>query len=157
MKKSLKKIHRSRRKFYSQSGEDGALDYVLGKLPVRDSWLVEFGAWDGKHLSNSYHLLCERGYSGVFIEMERDRFETLQKTMEPFGVRCSCLNRAVGLENENKLDNLLSSTLIPMDFDLLSIDIDGDDYHVWSSLHDYRPKIVIIEINNRVADLTPVF
>ncbi|MFI5141801.1 MAG: hypothetical protein ACHQII_05550, partial [Bacteroidia bacterium] len=34
-------------------------------------------------------------------------------------------------------------------FDLLSIDVDGDDYHIWQTLGKYQPKIVIIEINIR--------
>ena len=32
---------------------------------------------------------------------------------------------------------------------MLSIDVDGDDYHVWQSLDKYQPKVVIIEINIR--------
>jgi hypothetical protein len=50
----------------------------------------------------------------------------------------------------NSLDNILSRTIIPHDFELLSIDIDGFDYQVWKSLEKYQPKIVIIEINSSV-------
>lgn len=60
-----------------------------------------------------------------------------------------CVNVFVRPEGENKLDNILSLTPIPKHFDLLSIDVDGDDYHVWQSLHKYQPKVVIIEINVR--------
>ena len=52
-------------------------------------------------------------------------------------------------DGQNKLDNILSLTPIPKDFDLLSIDVDGDDYHIWKSLDAYHPKVVIIEINMR--------
>lgn len=43
---------------------------------------------------------------------------------------------------------MLSKTDIPYDFDVLSIDIDSYDYQVWKSITQYRPKIVIIEINS---------
>jgi len=39
------------------------------------------------------------------------------------------------------------STEIPADFDLLSVDIDGNDYHAWQAVQDYKPKAVVIEFN----------
>lgn len=48
------------------------------------------------------------------------------------------------------MDNLLKNTEIPYDFDILSIDIDGYDYYIWKSLINYKPKIVIIEINSSI-------
>ena len=33
------------------------------------------------------------------------------------------------------------------DLDLLSIDVDGQDYHIFNSLKKYKPKIIIIESN----------
>ena len=50
-------------------------------------------------------------------------------------------------DTENSLDNLLSKTNIPIDFDVLSIDIDSYDYQVWKAVKVYQPKMVIIEIN----------
>lgn len=35
---------------YSQYGEDGVIAHILSKLPTRNSYCVEFGAWDDKHL-----------------------------------------------------------------------------------------------------------
>lgn len=60
-----------------------------------------------------------------------------------------CINAMVSSHGESTLDAILVKTPIPKDFDLLSIDIDGDDYHVWNSLKNYFPKVVIIEINIR--------
>jgi hypothetical protein len=37
---------------------------------------------------------------------------------------------------------------VAAEFELLSIDIDSWDYHIWSSLERYQPKVVIIEINS---------
>lgn len=40
----------------------------------------------------------------------------------------------------------------PEQIDVLSIDIDGYDYHVWDALQDYRPRIVIIEYNPSIPN-----
>ena len=36
---------------------------------------------------------------------------------------------------------------IPKDFDLMSIDVDGNDYHIFHSLARYRPRLLVIEFN----------
>jgi hypothetical protein len=53
----------------------------------------------------------------------------------------------VAIDGDNSLDSILSETGIPENFDLLSIDIDGDDYHIWRTLKKFKPKVVIIEHN----------
>lgn len=48
------------------------------------------------------------------------------------------------------LDAIFSNTPIPKDFDILSIDIDSNDFAVWNSFEKYSPKIVIIETNSSI-------
>jgi hypothetical protein len=57
------------------------------------------------------------------------------------------LEAYVGTTPQDGLDALLARTPIPLDFDVLSIDIDGNDYHVWAAVARHRPKIVVIEYN----------
>ena len=147
MNNSLLEILKHRKILFSQSGEDGVLEYVLDKIPNKDNWCVEFGAWDGIHLSNTYHFISQKNYNSVLIEGETDRWKTLCLNMEKFN--SICINKFVDFEGENTLDNIFATTAIPKNFDLLSIDIDGNDYYVWDSLDKYKPKVVIIEINIR--------
>jgi hypothetical protein len=58
----------------------------------------------------------------------------------------------VGFEKTNSLDTLLEPTGIPARFDLLSIDIDGNDYHVWQAVQNYTPKVVVIEYNPTIPN-----
>lgn len=135
----------------SQCGEDGIIAKALSLLPERTSWCVEFGAWDGKRDSNTYDLVVAKNYSGVFIEASSKRFQDLQRMHGASG-RNVLINASVGFSKSDSLDALLSRTGIPKDFDLLSIDIDGNDYYAWEAVEKYRPKFVIIEFNPTIAN-----
>ena len=130
----------------SQYGEDGIIEKALEVIGINDTWCVEFGSWDGKACSNTYYLITEKGYSAVLIEGNPKRYKDLLKT---FGGnhRVIPLNAFVGFDKENGLDSILKETDIPLDFDVLSIDIDGNDYHVWEAIREYKPKVVVIEFN----------
>ena len=45
------------------------------------------------------------------------------------------------------IQSLLKAANVPAELDLLSIDIDGNDYWVWKAITDYRPRVVVIEYN----------
>jgi len=134
------------RNVFSQTGEDGVIAKILELLPERDKWCVEFGAWDGCHFSNTCNLVENAGYSAVLIEPNREKYRELQaRVSRRAGV--VTLNRFVGFSAPDNLDTILRDTPTPRDFDLLSIDIDGNDYHAWESTTEYRPKVVCIEFN----------
>lgn len=130
---------------YSQIGEDGVLAKILELLPEKNKWCVEFGAWDGRHLSTTRHLIESSGYHAVLIEGSKEKFQELKQN-HPVD-RVIPLNRFVGFSENDNLDTILADTPIPADFDFLSIDIDGNDYHVWRAVNVYQPKVVAIEFN----------
>lgn len=134
---------------HSQNGEDGIIEELFKRLNIKDGWVCEFGAWDGIHLSNTFNLV-QKGFNAVFIEGDINKYNDLLNTVSKYK-NIIPLNAFVDYnKSEYSLDNLLSKTNIPKDFDLLSIDIDSYDYQVWKSVELYRPKIVIIEINSTV-------
>jgi hypothetical protein len=137
---------RHARNVTSASGEDGILEKIFETIPASNRWCVEFGAWDGKTYSNTCNLMQNFGWNGVFIEADAEKFQELLKTYAG-NPRAHCLERFVSFDGPTSLDNLLAQTPIPKDFDLLSIDIDGADYHVWESLSNYQPRVVIVEFN----------
>jgi hypothetical protein len=135
----------------SQFGEDAILRRLFGLLDVGEGWCVEFGAWDGVHLSNTSSLLRRQQWRGVLIEADPARFAELESNMRAYP-QVTCLNRMVGFTAIDGLDSILRETEAPADFDLLSIDIDGNDYHVWEAVTGYRPKVVVIEFNPTIPN-----
>jgi hypothetical protein len=134
----------------SQCGEDGIIAKALELLPERNRWCIEFGAWDGRKFSNTYNLISAHGYRGALIEADPDRFRDLQKTHDP--QNNVLINAMVGFEESSSLESLLRGHPIPNNVDVLSIDIDGNDYHVWASIRSLRPKLVVIEFNPTIAN-----
>ena len=134
------------RNVYSQYGEDGIIDAILAKVPNLNLWCVEFGAWDGVYLSNTRALIEEKSYGAVLIEANPRNFLKLKENVKTFD-NITAMNAFVGFSDRDSLDKLLSKTACPQDFDFLSIDIDGNDIHVWRAMTQYRPKVICIEFN----------
>jgi hypothetical protein len=135
-----------KRDVYSGTGEDGVIERVLQALPLRDRWCVEFGAWDGVFESNTRNLITNDGCSAVLIESGSARYADLLRNNQD-NSRVVPIHATVGWSEVDSLDALLTRTPVPIDFDFLSIDIDGNDYHVWEAVSRYRPKLVCIEYN----------
>jgi len=146
----------------SQAGEDGILAKALSMLPDPTFWCIEFGAWDGLYFSNTYNLVArpveppedqtaQGCYRTVLIESDPEKYRQLCSSY-PFKDRAIFINAYVGWSQENGLDRILSSHPIPKNPDLLSIDVDGNDYHIWRATKDTKPKLVLIEYNPTMAN-----
>ena len=136
-------LYEFRRDAYGQNGEDGILEKLFECLGMESGFFVEFGAWDGKHLSNTYNLY-ESGWKGCFIEADPTRFRDLEAGIpDPTVIK---INAMVATSGARSLDNLLAEHGVDH-VDVLSIDIDSDDLRVWESMQGYSPDVVIIEYN----------
>lgn len=141
---SLSRLSDAGKNVYSQFGEDGILEVIFERLGKGGRRCVEFGAWDGFHFSNTANLWT-RGWSGVLIEAREERYVQLKKNVA--GHDCLCLHRKVGFRPPDRIEDILRQQGLPLEVDLLSIDIDGDDYYVFESLEDLRPRVLCCEYN----------
>ena len=138
---------------HSQNGEDGILAEILKRIGVTGGsghWCVEYGAWDGKHLSNTFALV-EQGWHAVYIEGDESKYNDLLLTAQRYPQVVPV--KAFVARNTGEPDSLgsiLAKTPIPTNFSVLSIDIDSYDLDTWESLCGYEPRIVIIEINSSI-------
>jgi hypothetical protein len=116
---------------YSQSGEEAFVDFILNNLPKKGNHLVEIGAWDGFHLSNT-RFLIERGYTHLLIDGDNRGNEEVK---EHFIL-------------ENNILEILEKYNTPEEFDLLCIDIDGNDLYILEKiLGKYNPSLLVAEYN----------
>lgn len=135
----------------SQEGEDGILERIFTIIPPLNKWCLECGALDGKHDSNTWNLITEKGWHSLQIEAEPTYFERLVARHRE-NPKVICYNEFLTAHGPTSLECLCERAGMPKDFDLLVLDIDGNDYHIWDSLNVYRPRIVVIEFNQSIPN-----
>jgi len=145
-----KTLNNYKKNYYSQYGEDGIIEEVLSRIPNLGKMAVEFGAWDGLYLSNTYNLAEKHDFKNVLIEANPKKYNDLCETYPFAGVY---INEFVGWDAHDNLESILERNNIDFSkIDLLSIDIDGNDYHIFDSLTRLRPKIICIEYNPSIPN-----
>lgn len=116
---------------YSQCGEEGIIEAIFKKIGTENRVLADFGAGDGLDLSNTRYFLEEgwRGFlydGGTFVKQMPD-----------------VVKAWITLET---LPDLIKD--IPNGFDLLSLDLDGNDFwYLDYIMAQRRPRLVVAEIN----------
>ena len=150
----MESLEKFKENSFSQFGEDGVIREILKRISSKSDlslWCCEFGAWDGLHLSNTARLIKEDNYRAVLIEGDPRRIKDLETNFpEAHVIKISSF---VTTNGKTSLTNILLETEIPVDFDFLSIDIDGMDYWILKSLVNFRPKLICIEFNPSIPNV----
>jgi len=133
-KKPIADNTRYERQISSQNGEDGILEAVFVKIGTTNKYFVEFGSGD-THECNTLYLSRCKGWKGLWMDAtyldRRGRVKQERITAE-------------------NIEALFQKHHVPQEFDLLSIDIDGNDYWVWKAITNYHPRVVAIEYNSTI-------
>ncbi|HEY8517156.1 MAG TPA: hypothetical protein VIS07_16735 [Candidatus Binatia bacterium] len=132
------------RSVFSQSGEDGVLEKIFTIIEPTNRFAVEFGAGDGIKNSNVRNLVVNHGWGGLLIEGDEERAKELAANYADYP-QVRTLQAWVFPGN---IELLFEENGVPPDLDLLVIDIDSNDYYVWRAIRDFRPKVVVIEVNS---------
>lgn len=132
---------------YSQNGEDGLLRHLFSLLGVTNKTFVEFGVEDGKEC-NAANLLLNNGWNGLLIDGSPENVDGGRSYYDRLlGGRKEDLKFLQAFVTAENINQLISSQNITGEIDLLSIDIDGNDYWVWNSICSIQPRVVVIEYN----------
>jgi hypothetical protein len=130
---------------FSQNGEDGVLQVLRSQLrsPSRD--FIEVGAGDGVENNTAWLAIAEK-YSGLMVEGDAHCAGRASGVMHAINLSVECRQLFVTRGN--------AASLAPRPPghapDVLSLDIDGNDYYIAQALLDggLRPKIIVVEYNS---------
>lgn len=128
-------------KDYSQWGEQAILIDIFNRIGVKNGLLVDIGAWDGYHFSNTAYFRETLKWRCLLAEADPERLQKLSRLKD---TRTRIHGRVTNI------DLMLAELDWYTNLDLLCIDIDGDDYYLWEDMVEYRPRVVVIEYNQTV-------
>jgi hypothetical protein len=138
-------------KVFSQNGEDGVLVEIFNRIGVTNRFFVEFGIQNGTE-GNAVLLADVFGWSGLFLEADPSDFARVRTKY--------LLNSRVEIGHElvtaDRIEQVFASRGVPVEPDLLSIDIDGNDVYVWDALTSFRPRVVVVEYNSGIPGERPL-
>jgi hypothetical protein len=161
--KGTKRITQYQKKIYSVKAEDGILEEIFNRIGTTDKSFAEFGVGHKGEENNSLYLLL-KGWHGLWIEgseqilsddttgaphlLHYEHVVALKKKYCSEG-RLKIINAYVSAEN---IEKLFDEGGVKPDLDLLSIDVDGNDYWIWKAITRFSPRVVCIEYNSNLGD-----
>ena len=128
-------------------GEAKKLLQICTELNISNGYYVDIGASDGWTSSSTFPFARSNNFSGLSVELDDKKFKKMQYIYKNFQNAHLSKTKVTPL---NILD-LLNEFDVPQNFDILNLDIDSYDLFVIKKLlESYRPKIISMEINEKI-------
>jgi hypothetical protein len=130
---------------YSQGGEDGILLYIFSLIGTTNKKTLEICCEKGIEC-NSTNLIINHGWEGYLFDGSEENVQAginFYRTCEDTKFWWPTFRQA-WITREN-INELVSSCNLRGEIDLLSLDIDGNDYWIFEALDVVQPRVVIAE------------
>lgn len=131
-------------KVFSQTGDDGIIQYLINKVHIKKTSFVEFGV-ENYVESNTRFLLKYNNWSGVVIDGSEKSIRYIESDDIYYQHELKAVKAFITKDNINEL---IGSQGLKGEIGLLSVDIDGNDYWVWKAISIVDPVIVVAEYNS---------
>ena len=131
-------------KVYSQYDEDGILQEIFRRVGTTDRRFVEFGVENGLECNSHYLLL--QGWQGLWIEGSEAHYWSIQYRFY-HAIHSGMLQVANRMVTKDNINRIIAEHGIQGEIDLLSVDIDTNDYYVLKAIDVIRPRVVVAEYN----------
>ena len=130
---------------FSQNGEDGILLFLFSVLGTTNKTSVELGASNGS-CCNTANLILNHGWTGLLVDGEEAEVAEGRRFYSEHpntaGRPPAFVHAWLTKENVNEV---VGGAGFRGEIDLLSLDIDGNDYWVWEALDCISPRVVVLE------------
>jgi hypothetical protein len=129
----------SRFRLMSQNQEDGILWALFEQIGTTTKRFVELGS--GATGGNAAMLAGEFGWTGLLVEGDQGKVDYAGRRLPRTTAVCAWIT-------PESVNGLLEVHGYAGEVDLLSLDIDGNDYWVWQALTASTARVVVLEYNS---------
>jgi hypothetical protein len=137
-------IEKNEVKIFSQSGEDGIIQFILSKIKLKNKSFVEFGC-ENYLESNTRYLLFNNNWKGLIIDADIVNIKEIKESYYFWKHELTAISSFINKEN---IKEIICKYGFENNLGILSIDIDGNDYWILKELKDIAPDIIICEYNS---------
>lgn len=130
-------------KVFSETDEDGLIAEIFCRIDVTDRTFVEIGVGTGMECNTVWLLM--QGWSGLWIEADGRACREIAST-HSLWLETRSLQLVETFVTIDNIDAVIGKTYRG-EIDLLSIDIDFNDYWIWQAIEAVHPRVVVIEYN----------
>ena len=132
-------------KIFSQFGEDGIIQFLIKHVKVENKIFIEFGV-ENYQESNTRFLMMNNNWQGFVMDGSDKAIKSLKS--RNWYWKYNLTGKAVFIHKDN-INELLANTGFS-NIGLLSIDLDGNDYHIFKEidLSKINPSIIVLEYNS---------
>ncbi|HEX2943725.1 MAG TPA: hypothetical protein VHO91_21900 [Rhodopila sp.] len=138
------RLERFGQKIYSQNDEDGIIAEIFRRIGPGNRTFFEFGVEDG--LECNTHLLLQQGWSGAWAEASGGHARAIRERFKDV-IAAGRLKLAETMVTRDRINDLVRELALPEEIDLISIDVDSNDYWIFAELTATRPRVIAIEYN----------
>jgi len=133
---------------HSQFEEDGILLYIFSIIGTTNKRVVEIGAGNGIHCMAA-NLIINHGWEGLLFDGNKYNVER--------GIKFYLNDQSTWLYprifkqawiTRENINQLISENGFKGDIDLLSLDIDGNDYYIMEAINVIKPRVIICETHD---------
>jgi len=129
---------------YSQGDDDGILDEIFRRIGTTNRQFIDFGCAEG--IENNTTYLALTGWNGLWMDGSKANVQAVNKHFAAYVASGKLQAKQAFITREN-IDGLIREAGMDSEPDLLSIDIDGNDYWIWEAIESVNPRAVVIEYN----------
>jgi hypothetical protein len=131
-------------KIYSQNDEDGIIREIFNRIGTTNKIFVEFGIGNG--LENNTVALLFSDWRGLWIDASLGSINAIYENFDQI-IKKGSLCVIQSFITKTNINDLISANIPHDEIDLLSVDIDGNDYHVLQAISSVSPRVIVIEYN----------
>lgn len=151
---NLSDIRQAEVRVFSQNGEDGILDFIFERLRLIKPNILEIGVGDFSECNSKFANFF-RG-SGVYLVDSNQGLDQINNRYRSRKINSRFFFEIIWIDAANAKEVFNRAKAKLDTIDVLSIDIDGNDFWVLQQIPLDELQVIVVEYNPSLSDTKPI-